>query len=778
MIQELDLTPAPRVLQMLGEISLEQWRCLAELIDNSIDGFIEAGRAGTPVDRPEIAVTIPSVDSENARIVIKDNGPGMALETLGNALRAGWSGNDAYSKLGLFGMGFNIATARLGFVTEVWTSRAGDPEWVGVRIDLNELRAVDNYRTPRLTRSKIDHADHGTEIIITRLKPEQRTYLARANNRSAIKRHLSRAYSALLSNSEVGTIRLMVGGVRVKPLRPCVWDETRSVLLPDGTEVFAVEKINRDLTPRRFCNHCMRTLAIDEEHCPTASDHCEIVLTPRRLRGWVGIQRYLDKNDFGFDIIRNGRKIEIGNKELFNWVEGDNVEIEYPIDDPRGRGRFVGEIHLDHCQVNYTKNRFERDDPAWVEMVRAVRGEGPLRPTTARQQGFSDNVSPLFKLFQAFRRSSPQGKNGLWSRVMVVQDNDRAQQMAAEYAKDEADYLTDERWWQLVEEQDKKMLGGGVVDPPVDVPEGFIDPTPADGVPGAGDTPPVATPAPAPATAPPPPPPRRPVHELSRKYVHTTYRVEYEIQALEVEVGDPALPHGQPWIVQLEDTATRTYAYLFNPAHELFRSSTMTPLDALLTELSYRTIEFLRGQSVDVTLAGILADFRATYCHETRLDAQEIIGLAANAIAELCRAATSLVPASETAACYEELNERERAVIARRMAGRGVADPRVQIGDGRFWDYSDGPTLKGLFRRRPELFFDGNYWDDPYLAIDFGDDLVSDDARQATVAKYDAYLTDTIWLSEQTPGDLDRASRDTIIRAACSLRLLRPDAAV
>lgn len=34
MTQELDLTPAPRVLQMLGEINLEQWRCLAELIDN------------------------------------------------------------------------------------------------------------------------------------------------------------------------------------------------------------------------------------------------------------------------------------------------------------------------------------------------------------------------------------------------------------------------------------------------------------------------------------------------------------------------------------------------------------------------------------------------------------------------------------------------------------------------------------------------------------------------------------------------------------------------
>ena len=55
MTQEFDLTPDPRVLQMLGEINLHQWRCLAELIDNSIDGFLHAARAGSPVDAPEIA---------------------------------------------------------------------------------------------------------------------------------------------------------------------------------------------------------------------------------------------------------------------------------------------------------------------------------------------------------------------------------------------------------------------------------------------------------------------------------------------------------------------------------------------------------------------------------------------------------------------------------------------------------------------------------------------------------------------------------------------------
>jgi len=77
----------------------------------------------------------------------------------------------------------------------------------------------------------------------------------------------------------------------------------------------------------------------------------------------------LTANDYGIDFIRHGRKIEIANKELFFWNDGQIVEEEYPIDDPRHRGRIVGEIHLDHCRVTYTNDRFDRNDPVWDEML-------------------------------------------------------------------------------------------------------------------------------------------------------------------------------------------------------------------------------------------------------------------------------------------------------------------------------------------------------------------------------------------------------------------------
>lgn len=618
MSQEFDLTPDPRVLQMLGEINLPQWRCLAELIDNSIDGFVHAARSGTPIDAPEIGVALPMADNENARVTVKDNGPGMSFESLEKAVRAGWSGNDPLSNLGLFGMGFNIATARLGLVTEVWTSRAGDPEEVGVRIDLDELRTTRNFKVPRQTRPKPDHNAHGTTIVISRLKPDQRAYLARGNNQKTMRKHLARAYSSLLGQSEAGKIRLMVGSTRLSPRRHCVWSEDRTALFPDGTVARAVEHIDVKLAPRRYCTHCMRTLAAAEETCPTGSPNCHVVEAERRVHGWIGLQRYLHNTEFGLDFIRNGRKIEIANKDLFEWSDGDTSEVEYPTDDQRGRGRFVGEIHIDHCRVSYTKDRFERDDPAWSEMVRVVRGEGPLRPIVAKQRGYEGNDSPLYRLYQAFRRSSPQGKNGLWSRVLVVKDNDRAQQMAALFDEDDPDYLTDDRWWQLVLEQDKEVLGekpGDGGDAPL--PPGFVD-EPTSTNPAEPTTTP--SPDPQPAPEPPPPPARRPIHELSRKYIHPTFRVEYEIQAYGVASSDPDLPTGLPWILRLDDVATRTYGFLVDVSHDVFRSTTMTPLDGLLTELTHRTVEFLKGQAQDPSVAGVLADFRRQYCVDTRLD--------------------------------------------------------------------------------------------------------------------------------------------------------------
>jgi hypothetical protein len=772
-----DLTPDPRVLQMLGEIELQQWRCIAELVDNSVDGFLNAERAGARIQNPEVVISVPRADVSTARITVKDNGPGMSGETLETAVRAGWTGNSPLINLGLFGMGFNIATARLGLVTEVWTSRENDPVDVGVRIDFDDLRSKRSFTVPRVTRPKADPSAHGTEIVISKLKPDQRQWFTRGNNTSSVRRQLAKSYSALLSpESGPAIFRLELGGTRIQARRHCVWSGDREIETPNGP-VHAVERFNVALPPRRFCTTCMATLPESAMTCPTESPACNIVAIERRVRGWVGIQRYLHDTDFGLDLIRNGRKIELGNQDLFQWRAGENAEIEYPIDDPRKRGRFVGEIHIDHCRVSYTKNRFERDDPAWEEMVKVVRGEGPLQPQKAKSLGFGVNASPLFRLFQAFRRSSPQGKNGLWSRILVVKDNERALEMSGKFQENDPEYLDDEKWWQLVQEQDAAVLGapdpttpGGAAPTPPGIPAGFLDDPSQAAPPTPGD--PIAAPQP-------PAPPvgaRRPIFELTRKYVHPTYRVEYDVQAFAADPNDPDLGQGHPWAFRLTDVATRTYAFLVEPAHDLYRSTTMTPLDALLTELSFRTLEFLRQTAPDATLPAILADFRREYSVDSRLDPPGIITEAAAVVSQIAQSLPANLPAAQGKNLYDGLTEPEKNYIGRKMVARGVI-PADAIAAGSFLAHAEPQTIRGFLIAHPELFFDGKYWEDAYATLDYGVPAMTEEARQLVSSRYDGYMADAVWLVSQTPSDLDRTGRDALIRASLSLKLLQPDRA-
>src|SRR4051812_13368056 len=130
----VDIKPHPRILQVLGEIEFKPWQCVAELVDNSIDGFLNRAKAGTPIGTPEVWIAFG-----RDTVKVKDNGPGMSLDELEMAVKAGWTTQEKFGSLGLYGVGFNIATARLGSVTTIWTTRQGDPTWYGLELDLKKL---------------------------------------------------------------------------------------------------------------------------------------------------------------------------------------------------------------------------------------------------------------------------------------------------------------------------------------------------------------------------------------------------------------------------------------------------------------------------------------------------------------------------------------------------------------------------------------------------------------------------------------------------------------
>lgn len=767
-----DLSPSPRVLPMLGEINLEQWRCLGELIDNAVDGFLHATRSGTTLQAPTVHVSLPEADREDAMVQISDNGVGMTTDKLSQAVKAGWSGNNPTDNLGLFGMGFNIATARLGTLTEVWTTQAGDLEWHGLEIDFDRLQNQGHFRTPRLTSPKDDPQVSGTKIIIRRLKPAQRQWLAKSANHGQVRNRLSQAYAAMLRpGGHPIEFKLYLNNKVVQSRRFCVWNEMRSAELHDLGEVPAVMHLNWSLGERLHCSACMNW-SPSVTPIPSACPICEAVGTltrrARRVHGWIGLQRYADTAEFGIDFIRNGRKIELASKDLFVWRGDNGDEPEYPIDDPSRRGRFVGEIHIDHCRVNFAKERFDRSDPAWDEMTRLLRGEGPLRPEKARELGHGPNTSPLFRLYKAFRRLRPHSNvAGGFTRLLSVPDNQIAKELGVKFHTGHPDYQDDTHWWRLIEEAERRLLRDDPdEDDEEDLPPDLVS-DPKDSDVEEDDGP-----------APEPPVDHRQSRleapSLSRTYVYAPMGQSFTVRAFECGALDPDIPADAPWAMPMGEVATRTYHFLYRPRAEVFRSITLTPLDALLMELAFLTHEYARAGTTPRTLAELLAGFRADYAQTASLDGR-LIGLDANdALGAMAQAILENVAVGTERELFDALTPEQQAEVMRALARKGLA-PAGPVGDGTFLAAAPRSILGRIVEAKPELFFDGAYWDAPYQALDYGDVALTERAREQVVNRAVSLISDAAWLAEADATYLATARKEELVRGLMSVSLLRPD---
>lgn len=785
--RHFDLTPHPRILPMLGEIVLPQWRCLAELIDNSIDSFIEAQRAGTPVQNPLVSATIPTGNLHGSRLSVRDNGPGMDSDTLERAARAGWTSHDPINNLGLFGMGFNIATARLGLRTTIWTTRSGEREWVGLEIDFEQLTRRQAFMSPAVTRPKPNPDLSGTEVIVERLKPEQMDWFSRGYNRSNISKQLGKTYSSLIgpASTPIG-FRLEINGSQVRPKLHCIWggpgNPERAVETTRHGTVNAFQPIDARLEARPFCTQCWNWLGANQTVCPSCEASGVIVQRARRVHGWLGIQRYLDRNDYGIDLLRNGRKIEMGNKDLFKWFdEGSDTEVtEYPIDDPRDRGRIVGEIHVDHCRVPYTKDRFVREDAAWGEMVEIVRGTTPLRPDIAGRMGAAENSSALYRLFQAFRRSNPHNRRaGGWSRILVVPDNDRAQAMARFFDAGEGEYETDEKWWELVEEAEAEVLRGGTPSTttaqtlggqPADTSTDTLggEPTGESTPPSAGqDSPQGAAPAPI----------RTRIANLSRQYTDDLTGQRYEVEAFSVDADDPTLTSmGCPWTIRR--TTAGPWEFFVETGSAAFRSITLTPLDALLVQLAWLIADFERGQGSRWTFGAILTGLREKYATSFLLHPQDLVSGASAQLVDIASRIVGRISLENARAFFDGLSPSRQESARVAMASRGVMNPHGAIDDGRFLQYCSPGIVSEFVISNPTMFFDGNYWDETYSTLDYGSSVATDEARTRLLRHYGGLLADAVWLAQQTPADLEDMSRERLMRAFLATALLAPTANV
>ena len=703
--QYVDITPNPGILQALADWPLPEWACVAELTDNAVDAILYNGE-GKQGDSIRINV---SKDGDDRVLVIEDDGPGMTPDEAVEAVKAGASGKPRHGRLGLFGVGFNIATARLGRVTTIRTATRSSNAWYVVEIDVQKIRQQNKFRAPAQSEPKQSASDHGTKVTI-RLNPEFKDFFAHKRNLDDLRRRLGDIYSYVLrdkvpglSDSDLsGSVRidLELGGLKVTPRIPCIWSEERYTRFGREEEVCAVQRVNRPLSPIWSCQLCghmsgaQRSPSLDCEKCRASA----MVAVDRKIRGWLGVQRYLETEDYGIDFLRHGRKILIRNKDLFVWTDPDTgyTEREYPVERPARMGRIVGEIHLDYIPPSPDKTRFSAANGDWQRAVAFLRGDTPLQPHKSKYR----NRSPLAALFNVFRRNDAGTKrlmpgDGKGSSIKA------AQNWGKKFHQGDPAYEDDSKWWEAAQFHEEQ------VNQPPTTDEGkrgsLADLLPPDGDIGNGEK------REAPITS------DRSTDEKIELYqaagkknvplctdlaVPTLKNRDWELEAWStteaIQIGEQQVP---VWVVRRHGNKLLAFA---SRNHSLFSSYNQPERDMLLLEVaSYLQTLDSKGRKAPLTqvLADILDNFPDWVLTRDSV-AKRIEDL------RLCiarRLTVILGDRSETV--WKDLPEQAREHCEKARAS-ATGDERL-IDQSAFFRFLDWPGILAIINNQLEDVFDG-----------------------------------------------------------------------
>lgn len=664
------------------------------MIDNSVDGFLAMKRAGTPVERPFVEVAF----GQNT-VLVKDNGPGMSLETLETSVRAGWTSQEIFGSLGLYGVGFNIATARLGALTTIWTTQTGDDTWHGLELNLRELARGGTYHLDVKTRTKSNPSQTGTEVEVTTIRPDWVPLLTNAGwLRTNITDRLARIYGTMLRERDPQPIKfyLRVNNRNASAWEHCVWPADQTVYRREEGLVRPVQEIDIPFGTKYVSKFTGEIVPSPDDLPPD-----EVVAIPERIYGWLGIQRYADEQEYGLDILRNGRKIETDCKDFFRWEDSDGTSaIEYPIDELRQRrGRIVGELHLDHGYVHYTKHKFEREHSSWLQLMRAVSNNEPL--TNRRNRGFEGaNTSPLGVLFRAFRRNSP-ASGQTYKDILFIPDNDRAKRWARDYRRGVPEYRSDEIWSEALEEpppENQSRANRGRTPAPSPSPDPANPENNGSSI-NNGDEPyqPGLDPTPAPTNPPAPPIQREPLPGLAMQVTG----VGISGRAYDIEVyavgQSPEHRARPPW--QSRATPRGIYEVEVDLEHSIFNSSSLQVRDAVLAEVAHiiASEEASLGMREGASYGDILLALRQRYSTSESLDPNRLRVEIEALRRQITRHLATTLPEAECREAIQQLPSEDRSRIDLARA-RGPANTPLT-------EYLEMRHLAEIMRQHSDRFF-------------------------------------------------------------------------
>lgn len=761
-MEPFNLTPSPALLDLLGKIPFKGWQCVAELIDNSIDAVINHSSKLKDFQKV-ISVFVPTKGkiTENEPLIIEDWGIGMTDQQLENAVKAGFSSKNTNSNLGLFGMGFNVATSRLANTVQVWTATEGMEKEVGVCIDLREMKKTGSFHRPKMEREKRADKKSGTRIEIYDYKPEA-TNLLQAKQ---ITRELNRAYSERIF-FEYGII-INVNGEELTPFKFCIWDKKRSVK-HKYDEVPAYIEIDEHLKEEMFCENCFSWLGdavdtpvkIECEHCHTIG---RIVRKDIYITGWVGIQRYSDLDHYGIDISRNGRILSKLDKSFFSWDDerGKNDALgrftpEYPRTTSYAGGRIVGQIEVNFVIPKYTKDDFERDDKNWRRVVNFLRGEMPLQPDLASSFGYKiPNKSPIGRLFSAYQKiKEPGAKTLCFAREDGNVDHTTPKNWAFKFYEGDPEFQDDTKWWEAVTKADLKQT-----------PSTFnpLNPTGKMLQSGVSNTNSIGI------VKPPQVPEKYPGKKLLKKTLRFDLEKILGEKPIDLTLIDyyPENDLNVPIIFETQGSMWKFNVYL-NNSHAMFRDFADGYEDLIYMETASIYAQ-AKNKLDEWTVTRIYYELKSKYALETMLSVPNLVSKAS----KLMRDIQNKLVLGEGIQLLRRpsLNASEEATIKKKfldLEGTSITDMNIFLSNTKFLKYLDLIYIFKFVEEFPDVIYDGKIFKLPYAELD-------EESKQHQTKKYTGYFSDVRWFLNDLSKEGDEAVKklkQQIIRNRYSIEIL------
>ncbi|MDA8905212.1 ATP-binding protein [Candidatus Thioglobus sp.] len=757
MAETIDLTPSPRVLRMLGEIDFKAWQCLCEIIDNSIDSYSSESFKELKVT-PKIKVKLPTNTAttlkESDMLEIEDNAEGMTIEELNKNLKAGYSSNGPSDKMGLFGMGFNIATARLGTKTIIITTTKSSSEFIKVTIDFQEMEKLGHFLAPveRIAKKADQMNDHGTIVGITQLRTEHVKPLYRRKKQVEV---LGKIYGRLLSEKD---IKIEYSGHNCKPIKHCTWSEYRNGQNKNGS-VPAKINIDESLGEMKFCSTCWIWIDNSELICPSCEDHSSVKKRERRIKGWVGIQRYFDKKHFGIDFIRNGRVIEELDKSFFDWLDPntEEEELEYPVDGHGGLGRIVGELEIDFVKVTHQKDAFDKNTQDWRDVRLFIRGDSPIRPNIAKNLGYPPNTSPIARLFSAFRKTT-----GSVANLVPVKSNGSAMikdpyidELKKKFFDGLSDYIEDKKWWELVNQTIKDEDEEDEDDPFDDENEGGGKGENEGGGKGEnegedegeneGEDDSFKT---------------KPDTFLSQKYRLDLFKnIDIRVIAEEAQEGH----HADGFQVELKGNEL---IFIYWPKSPIFRENLIQPADFLINELSYHFHIISQNEVSKVPISVVEMKLRDKYfsdLHPTLSELRRQVEIFQEDLIDHFKSKTPKFKINISVISKNDLDAIRKKLAQNEFLDSAKIEEALEKGE--FMSYASFNALKSLMIEHPQLVFDGVFFSKKWTSNKLNSEMLQDKEEMQS------FLNDIEWFNENSSA-VGRLWMGRITRLAGSLSIL------